>query len=284
MPEEPAIDSRIIEALRERAQPGEMPGGPAPMLSCADVSEVAERFGLSGWQVEAAALSEGMVPRRYSRSMNAVTPAQQATILSTRVALVGLGGLGGTLLDQLARTGFGRIRAVDGDIFEESNLNRQALSTMKTVGTRKAEAAAARCAEINPSVEIESTTAFLDRNQFTAFLQDADIAVDALGGLRHRLALQEAAAEAGIPLVTGALAGWTGYIGTVMPGQIGPASIMGTDNSAEQTLGCPAPTVSLVASIMAAEVVALATNRPASLSGNILVIDLDSGSFEKVSL
>lgn len=280
----PACDPQVIRALRERARHGEMPGGPAPMLACADVSEVAQRFALPGWQVEAAALQEGMIPRRYSRSMDAVTPQQQAAILNTRVALVGLGGLGGTLLDQLARTGFGRIRAVDGDVFEESNLNRQTLSTMKTLGTPKAEAAESRCAEINPSVEIKTTNAFLDRDQFTAFLRDADIAIDALGGLRHRLALQEAAAESRTPLVTGALAGWSGYVGTVLPGQIGPASIMGTDDSAEETLGCPAPTVSLVASIMAAEVVALATDRPASLSGNLLVIDLASGSFEKVSL
>jgi molybdopterin/thiamine biosynthesis adenylyltransferase len=95
--------------------------------------------------------------------------------------------------------------------------------------------------------------------------------------------LQQAASRAAIPLVTGALAGWTGYVAVVMPGQIGPADLMGTDNGGEEKLGCPAPAVNLVASIMASEVVNVLTGAPA-LAGKMLVMDLRSHAFETISL
>ncbi len=95
--------------------------------------------------------------------------------------------------------------------------------------------------------------------------------------------LQQAASDCGIPLVTGALAGWTGYIGVVMPGKIGPADIMGTDNAAEEELGCPAPAVSLIASLMATEVCNILT-ASSTLAGKMLVVDLKSYTFETIVL
>lgn len=277
-------DKPLVDYLSALGISETMPGGPARMLSGENVAAAAEHFGMPARLVESAALRAGMIPRRYSRSMQAITPAEQALLLESCVAQVGLGGLGGTLLETLVRSGVGKIKAVDGDSFEESNLNRQALSTMETLGTPKAQAAQERCMQLNPSVEVECRMAHLEGKGFHDLLDGADLAVDALGGLKDREALQQAAAQQRIPLVTGALAGWTGYVATVLPGETGPASIMGTDNSAEETLGCPAPTVTLVASLMASEILAIASGHPAPLAGAILVIDLKNHTFEKISL
>lgn len=277
-------ESAILDALRTGAREDDTPNGRAPVVSHEAIAGIATRFGTVGWQIEALALENGMYPRRYLRGMNGISRSDQIGLLRGRVSQVGLGGLGGLMMETLARSGVGRIRAVDGDAFEESNLNRQALSEMNMLGRDKAEAAVRRCRDVNPSVEFDAEAVFLDRSGFTELLRDCDVAVDALGGLRDRPALQEAASDRGVPLVTGALAGWTGYVGVVMPGQLGPGDIMGTDDSAEDRLGCPAPTVNLVSSVMAREVLRILAGKKSPLAGSMLIIDMDGPTFETVSL
>ncbi len=216
--------------------------------------------------------------------MESITQAEQISLLSSSIAQVGLGGLGGILLDMFLRGGVGVIRGADGDTFEESNLNRQALATLNSCGTPKVDAAKARVAKINPSIQFEGHTDFLTPQSLPEFLNGADLVVDALGGLEMRLGLQEAAAQANIPLVTGAIAGWTGYVGVVLPGQTGPADIMGRDNSAEEQLGCPAPAVNMVAALMATEVIKILSGHSSELNASIFLIDLKSLTFKKIHL
>jgi molybdopterin/thiamine biosynthesis adenylyltransferase len=155
---------------------------------------------------------------------------------------------------------------------------------MDTLGSPKTKAALASASLINPSATIDARTEFLTSQTLPPFLKGCDLAVDALGGLEHRLALQEAAADAGIPLVTGAIAGWTGYVGVVQPGQPGPAQFMGHDNGVEEKLGCPAPSVSVMASHMAVEAVKILSDAPSSIEGRLLVIDLKKLTFDTISL
>ena len=226
----------------------------------------------------------GIFPTRYLRNMQSVSAQDQIRLLGGSIAQVGLGGLGGTLLDLFLRAGVGRIRVADGDNFEESNLNRQALADLESLSRSKAGATHGKAKTVNPSVDLEVWDEFLDSATFPAFLDGCALAVDGLGGLSSRLALQEAASEANIPMVTGALAGWTGYVSVVLPGATGPAEIMGLDNGAEERLGCPAPTVTLMASIMASEAMKLLTGAPSSLSGKMLVIDMQSLTFDTMEL
>jgi molybdopterin/thiamine biosynthesis adenylyltransferase len=248
-----------------------------------DVAELTGRHSLPGHEIEALALELDVTPVRYLRNRRSVSREDQISLLRARAAMVGLGGLGGSLLELFLRLGVGRVRAADGDRFEASNLNRQALSTLDGLGRDKARAARLRAEAINPSASLETYTEFLTQETLPVFLDGCTLAVDALGGMSMRGPLQRAAAEAGIPLVTGALAGWTGYVAVVMPGQIGPADLMGTDNGGEERLGCPAPTVNLVASLMASEAVNVLTGAP-TLAGRMLVADLRSHTFETISL
>lgn len=216
--------------------------------------------------------------------MESIPASDQLKLLESSVAMVGLGGLGGTILEMLLRTGVGTIRAADGDAFEESNLNRQLLSSINTFGIPKADVAIGRTHQINPSIVIETWNEYLTPSTLPDFLSKQNLVIDALGGLTTRLALQQAASTANIPLVTGALAGWTGYVGVVLPGQPGPADIMGSDNAAEETLGCPAPAVTFIASLMATEVVKILSGRPSSLVGAMLIIDLQTLTFDRIAL
>lgn len=271
--------------IRAAAEPAALSGGlTGPALGGVAAAAIAARTGLSLREVELAALSAGCPPARYLRNFQALRLEDQARLLSARLGLVGLGGLGGNLLELLARLGVGRIRAADGDRFEESNLNRQLLATGATIGRAKAAAAVARVREVNPAVEFEAIEGVLEEEDMVRLLAGCDLAVDALGGLAHRLALERAAARAGIPLVTGAMAGPTGYVAVVRPGEKGPASFLGQGAAAEDELGTQAPMVAAIAALMAGEVVRLLTTGDSPLAGAMLLVDLAALSFERVTL
>jgi molybdopterin/thiamine biosynthesis adenylyltransferase len=271
--------------IRAAGVPTALSGGrTGPALGAAAEAEIAGRTGLCLREVELAALAAGCPPARYLRNFEAYSIEDQTRLLSARLGLVGLGGLGGNLLEMLARLGVGRIRAADGDRFEESNLNRQLLSTCATLGRPKAVAAVERAREINPAVEIEAAESVLEEEDMVRLLAGCDLAVDALGGLAHRPALERAAARAGVVLVTGAMAGPSGYVAVVRPGEKGPASFLGQGVAAEDELGTQAPMVTAIAALMANEAVRLLTTGSSPLAGAMLLVDLAGLSFERVEL
>jgi molybdopterin/thiamine biosynthesis adenylyltransferase len=274
------LSRRIADLAQDAASPS---GGRLRLLRFADAQRLARAQGVDLLEVEQTALEAGIVPEHYSRGMDAITAAEQLALLRSDAALVGLGGLGGHVLESLARAGVGRIRAADGDVFEPSNLNRQLLATTATVGRGKADAARERCKLINPAVRFATTSDFLDGFGMSEMVRGADLALDALGDLHSRRSLARACRDEGVPLVAGALAGWSGYVALVRPGGTHPVEFMGGDDSAEKKLGCPAPTVAVIASLMAAEAVNLLLNRP-TLDGRMLVVDLKTMSFETVTL
>ena len=93
-----------------------------------------------------------MIPERYARQQAIVGQGGQALLAQKRVLILGCGGLGGNLIENMLRLGVGSITALDPDRFEASNLNRQLLSTEPLLGASKAEAAAARAKAVNPAV------------------------------------------------------------------------------------------------------------------------------------
>jgi len=88
--------------------------------------------------------------------MKMLTPEENNSLRQRKVCVIGCGGLGGYIIEMLARLGLGYITAVDSDIFEESNLNRQLLADTSTLGKSKAETAKQRVEIINPLIHINS--------------------------------------------------------------------------------------------------------------------------------
>ena len=223
---------------------------------------------------------------RYLRNHDAISEAEQAILAQKRVLVVGCGGLGGYVIECLARIGVGYLRVVDGDVFDETNLNRQLLSSNMNLGRPKTLAAQQRVMAVNPLVEVEAFQTLLTDENAVQLLEGCDVAVDALDNIPSRLVLQQAARSAGIPLVHGAVAGWIGQVCVVQPGQdllnsLYPAS---TDTQGEeQETGTLSFTAALTASWQAAETVKLLLGKP-GLDGEILELDLLNSSFVKIKL
>ena len=111
----------------------------------------------------------------------------------------GCGAVGGYALEGLVRAGLGRIRVVDGDVFQGSNLNRQVLATVDTVGRPKAEVACERARSINPDIEIEGLALHVSDGTADAILDgEFDLLVDAIDTVRCKVSLLRAASTKGI--------------------------------------------------------------------------------------
>ncbi len=115
------------------------------------------------------------------------------------VILAGVGAVGGYALEGLVRAGIGRIRVVDADVFSGSNLNRQILATVDTVGRPKAEVACERARSINPGIDIEPMRMLVDDSTVDGILDgDFDILVDAIDTVRCKISLLRKASETGM--------------------------------------------------------------------------------------
>ena len=216
---------------------------------------------------------------RYQRNLGAITAEEQEKLKACHVCVVGCGGLGGFLIEYLARLGIGHITVVDGDRFDATNLNRQLLATMDNLSASKAREAAKRAALLNPAIEVTAVEDFLTEENAARLLQGHDLVLDALDCIQTRLQLQRACAELGIPLIHGAVEGWFGQVTTVFPGDDTLCRLYPAATAREA-----APTLSFapgfVASLQAAEAVKILLGKEPALRGKALFADLLASRFD----
>lgn len=219
------------------------------------------------------------IKERHSRNIGALSAEDMEKLAASRVLVVGCGGLGGNIIEYLARAGVGALTVVDGDVFEESNLNRQILSTSVNIGQKKALAAAERVRAIDPSVEVTPVCEFFTKENASALMSDADLVVDALDNAAARLVLEDAAAEAGLAIVHGAICGWDLQAMLIPPGS-GLLHQIYTDNYVPASKTSLSFTPAACASIEAAMAVRFLCGLENELSSALLVGSLADMSFD----
>jgi len=278
--EDEFLRTQIIEKLKAISRPKKYPDDTDyTSISLENIPSLATSFKVDSRKIEIIALEEGMVPERYARNMKTFSPEDQASLLKSQVSIVGLGGLGGTVSEILARTGIGTLNLIDGDRFEASNLNRQFLSTYETMGQYKTEAAVKRIKEINASITVRRYDEYLDDKNSDALIRRSDVVVDCLDNITTRFILENASKKAGSPLVSAAVAGLSGQITTIFPEDQGLKLIYGRPDDlkskgAEASLGCLPSAVSVLAAFETAEVVKIILGRGPLLRNKLLIIDL----------
>jgi molybdopterin/thiamine biosynthesis adenylyltransferase len=265
-------------------------GSVRSVISLLDTADIARRSGRTRKEIDILALEHDIVPERYIRNMNSLSTDDQIRLLRSRVCIVGLGGLGGAVVETLARVGVGAMTVVDGDMFDESNLNRQALSSEQNLSQTKTAAALEKVLTINSSILIHDHTDIMDQENAAHLLERADIAIDCLDNIHTRFVLEKAAKNAGVPMVSAAVAGFSGQITVIFPEDrglelvYGPWEGLSATRGAETTLGNLAFTVSLVASLECAEVVKILLSNDSDLRNRLLIVDLKEHTYEKIRL
>jgi molybdopterin/thiamine biosynthesis adenylyltransferase len=250
-------------------------------------AEIAEKNGFHLSDIYSVALEKSVWPYRYLRNRDTLSVSDQLQLAKSKVAVIGSGGLGGTIILLLARIGLGSVSVVDGDVFDETNLNRQALSELSNLGSPKAEEAAQKVSLINPAVKIIPYRINIEASNIENILSGVQVVVDALDNIPDRIMLGKAAQKLKLPLVHGALAGFDGQVMTVFPDDHGLERIYGNaepqkgnPDRPEAVLGVPALTPSIVATIQAMEVIKILLKRGQPLRNRMLHIDLDNGRFD----
>lgn len=223
---------------------------------------------------------------RYQRNMSALSPEENQRLKSFHVVVVGCGGLGGYIIEMLARLGIGTLTVVDGDVFDETNLNRQLLSSEPNIGKPKVQAAVERIALVNSQVKVNPIHGLLTAETGLDMVSGKDLVFDALDNVGSRLILETLCETAGVPMIHGAIAGWFGQVAAVMPGDRTLHSILpeGVEKGIETELGNPAFTPALVASIQVAEGMKVLLGREGILRHKLLTIDLLNQEYEVLSL
>jgi molybdopterin-synthase adenylyltransferase len=278
--------SKIKKCCTEKKRPD---GSPYQSLSVKDTSQLAMLFATSGRHIEIAALEQEIIPERYARNFITFSFDDQIKLLEARVGVVGLGGLGGGVAELLARAGVGMLSLVDGDNFEDSNLNRQLFSRVDLLDNSKARAARERIGKINPSVEVHEHALFLDKKNASVLMDSWDVAVDCLDNVPTRFILENETKTSGIPLVTAAVAGLSGQVTTIFPGDKGMQLFYGDPEKlpprgVEAILGTLPPVVTLFSTLECSEVIKIILGKKNILRNRLLVVDLTDNTFESIKL
>jgi len=254
-------------------------------ISVKQIKEISCKFQTKSREVDMLALQNNIIPKRYQRNLGVVSPSEQIKLLQSKVAIIGAGGLGGTVLELLVRMGIGELIIADKDIIGDSNLNRQILSTETNLGQSKTEVAVKRVKEINSSIEITGHSVFIDSDNVKKIIEGAEVVVDALDNLPVRFILQQACRELNIPLVHGAIAGFNGQLTTIFPQDKGLELIYGSnkdlpEHGSEVELGAPTVTPALIASLEAQEVFKILLKRGKLFRNRLLYLDIEEGTIE----
>ena len=220
-----------------------------------------------------------MVDPRYTRNIPSLSEEEWIQISQKRVCVIGCGGLGGNIIEHLARIGVGAVTVVDGDTFDTSNLNRQLLSNPSNLGQSKAVCAAERIRLINPDVKVQVVEAFLDEDNASSILAGHDVVIDALDSPDARRILAKACAGLDLTMIHGAISGWCGQIAVLKPGSLLMDNLYGDRQSLSSAPSTLSFTPSVCASIEVSEAVKVMCGRETELYDHMLFFDLQNNSF-----
>jgi molybdopterin-synthase adenylyltransferase len=285
-------EKSLKNAVLNAASTGKNPAGETyRLLSLEMTRRLAGEYDLPGRLVELEALREGIIPDRYQRSIGTIGTEGQIKLLNSRAGVLGAGGLGGFALELLARMGVGQLVVVDGDVFADSNMNRQLLATEKTIGKAKADIAARRIAEVNSAVEVEAYNCIGDTSNLPGIFKSCDLVLDCLDNLPSRFDLEKVCGQLGIIMIHGAIAGLLGQIAVIRPDRpllssiYGAEGESGTGRGVEVQLGNPAATPAMLASWQAGEAVKILAGQDGVLPPDrLLIIDMQSGESYRVEI
>jgi molybdopterin/thiamine biosynthesis adenylyltransferase/molybdopterin converting factor small subunit len=229
--------------------------------------------------------------QRYSRQimLEEIGFVGLEKLRKAKVCVVGIGGIGNPVVTQLTAMGIGKLKIVDRDIIEISNLHRQHLYTENDIGRVKVEAAKEKLQQINSGVEIEALPNSVTKYTAESIVKGFDIVVDALDSIDARYALNDACVKLNIPFIYAGALGMLGSICTIIPNKtaclrcIFPA-LAEDDMPTCSTEGVHPSILYLVGGIQVSEVVKIILGEKPTLENKLLYIDLNDLSLEKVSL
>ena len=147
-----------------------------------------------------------------TRQMSIVTKSEQTRFKDAKIAVMGCGGIGGEVIEMLARMGVGELNVVDNDYFDLSNINRQVLSTFENLGLSKSEVAKERVRQINPYTKVNAFKDEINEENISKIVDNSNLIIDCLDNLLTRVIVSRYAKSNNIPFIHGAIHATLGQI------------------------------------------------------------------------
>lgn len=221
--------------------------------------------------------------QRYSRNILLIKDAGQTKLLKSKVLICGCGGLGSTVIMNLAGSGVGTIGLIDDDVVEVSNLNRQFIH--KNIGEDKVTSAKKRILEYNPEITVNTYKIRLDENNYQSIVKDYDIIIDCFDSYKSKFLLNDIAVETGKTLIHGGVTEYFGQVTVIKPSTPCLRCIFpDIDLGKEVPKGILSPVVSTVASIQSMEAVKQILNTGEPLEGLLLTYNALTNDFKKLKI
>lgn len=229
---------------------------------------------------------------RYAR--HAILPGfgvdSQRRLLTAKVLVIGAGGLGSPTLLYLAAAGVGHLGIVDSDVVDLSNLQRQVIHGVDTLGMAKVDSARTAIAKLDPEIRVTTYNGRLDRTNALDVLEGWDLVVDGADNFATRYLVADACEILGIPCVWGSILRFDGQVSTFWPGK-GPVyrDIFPSAPDPRSVPSCAEAGVvgalcAAIGSAMSMEVIRLVTGTGRSLVGRLLIHDALAGTWNEVAV
>ncbi len=229
--------------------------------------------------------------QRYSRQvmLEEIGFEGMEKLRAAKVCVVGAGGIGNPVVTQLVAMGIGKLRIVDRDVIEVTNLHRQHLYTDEDIGRVKVEAAAERLRKLNPGAEIEPVPTSVTKYTAENIVKGFDIVIDALDSVDARYALNDACIKHNIPLIYAGALGMVGSVTTIIPNKTACLRCLFPELNEEEMPACSTEGVHpsilyLVGGVQVSEAVKIITGQEPTLVNKLMYIDLNELSFDKVQI
>ena len=209
-----------------------------------------------------------------SKNLGIMTEKELLLLSKKKILVVGVGGLGGYIASSLTRLGVEEITIVDFDEFDESNINRQLFANTKTLGKQKVQITKQQLLNINPNINVTVIDKKYDENIDLSEFKNIDIIFDAVDNIPTKVLIEEHCSKLNIPLIHGAIAGWYGQVGIILP-NTNILHKLYTDNvsGAEKELKSPTFIPAIIGNLMVSEFIKLYLNKE-PLINKILFIDV----------
>jgi len=231
---------------------------------------------------------------RYSRQIlfSGIGKEGQQRLAESHAVIIGCGALGAMHAEMLARAGVGRLRLIDRDFIEESNLHRQIMFDERDVEERlpKAVAAAARIARVNSDIRTEAVVKDVNYSNIEELIRDADVVLDGTDNFEARFLLNDAAVKLNKTWIYGAAVGAYGVQMTIIPGKTPCLRCVfaempppGTSPTCD-TAGVILPIIATIASYQVTEAIKILTGQFDKLHGSLLQFDLWQNTFTRLKM
>lgn len=231
---------------------------------------------------------------RYSRQIlfKGIGEDGQSRLAESRVVIIGCGALGSAQAEALARAGVGRLRLVDRDFVELSNLQRQTMFTQHDAVERlpKAIACARHVREINSDIEVEPEIADVNRSNIERLIRDFDVVLDGTDNFATRYLMNDACVKHNINWIYGAAVGSYGVTMTIRPHVttclrcVFPEAPPAASAPTCDTDGVIMPIIAVVAAVQVSEALKLLTGRTESLHNSLMQFDVWQNQWRRISL